>query len=181
MSNEREILTVGHSNHDERGFLELLSGAGVEAVADVRANPRSRLQHFNRSSLAASLQTAGIDYEGFGEELGGRRTPAPDSPNDAWEDQAFRGYADHMASEEFARGLDRLERLARSRRTAAMCAEGDWRSCHRRLLADALVLRGWRVLHLAPDGVLAPHEFNPLALVEGTRITYPGRQTSLGV
>lgn len=179
MTPKPEILTVGHSNHEERPFLELLRGAGVECLADVRANPRSRYEHFNRSALAGSLKASGVGYEWLGERLGGRRTPAPDSPNGAWNDDAFRGYADHMASAEFAAGLDRLEELAASQRVAVMCAEADWTRCHRRLLADALVMRGHRVLHLGPDGSLAEHELSEGGLVDGASITYPESQTSL--
>src|SRR5262245_36832366 len=181
MTPKPEILTVGHSNHEERHFIELLEGAGVELLVDVRANPRSRYEHFNRSPLAGSLQAAGIGYEWMGEELGGRRAPAPDSPNTAWEDGAFRGYADHMASEEFAAGLARLEELAGERRTAIMCAEADWTQCHRRLISDALVVREHRVLHLGPEGALVPHELNAAAIVSGSGITYPEAQTSLDV
>jgi uncharacterized protein (DUF488 family) len=176
-----EILTVGHSNHEEAQFVELLSGAGVELLADVRVNPRSRHPQFNRSPLAASLEAAGIGYSHLGESLGGRREPAPDSPNDGWAQGSFRGYADHMASGEFAAGLARLEELARERRTAVMCAEADWRACHRRLIADALIARGWRVLHIAPDGSPDEHELTPFAVVGNGRITYPAEQTSLGV
>ncbi len=184
-----EILTVGHSNHEEREFLSLLRGAGVALLADVRANPRSRYEHFNRSPLAGSLRAAGIAYEQMGEQLGGRRTPAPGSPNDGWEDEAFRGYADHMASDEFAAGIAHLEELAtqaaerpgggESGRTAVMCAEADWTQCHRRLIADALFERGWRVTHLGPDGKLSEHELTPFATREGGRLTYPAHQTSL--
>ncbi len=183
MATGLEILTVGHSNHEERDFVELLRGAGVGLLLDVRANPRSRFEHFNRSPLAASLQVAGIGCEWLGAELGGRRSPAPGSPNDAWEDEAFRGYADHMASEEFAAGLERLRRdaAAASGRTVVMCAEADWRQCHRRLLADALVLAGERVLHLGPDGSLAEHELTESAVVEDGVITYPEQQTSLEI
>jgi uncharacterized protein (DUF488 family) len=176
-----EILTIGHSNHDEAHFVELLRGAGAELLVDVRANPRSRHSQFNRSALAASLEGAGIGYSHLGAELGGRREPAADSPNDGWEEGWFRGYADHMASEEFAAGLARLEELGRDRRAAVMCAEADWHACHRRLIADALSTRGWRVLHVAPDGSLADHELTPFALVGNGRITYPAEQTSLGV
>lgn len=179
MASGTEILTVGHSNHEERHFIELLRGAGVELLVDVRANPRSRYEHFNRGPLAASLQAAGIGYERIGEELGGRRTPLPGSPNGAWEDEAFRGYADHMAGEEFAAGLARLEQLARGRRTAIMCAEADWTQCHRRLIADALLVDGRPVVHLGPDGALTEHELNPRAVVEDGAITYPERQISM--
>jgi uncharacterized protein (DUF488 family) len=176
-----EILTVGHSNREERDFLDLLRGARVELLADVRANPRSRYPQFNRSALAGTMKAAGIGYAPLGAELGGRRRPADDSVNQGWDIDAFRGYADHMASEQFEAGLGMLEDLARERRTAVTCAEADWTRCHRRLLADALVLRGWRVLHLGPTGTQRPHELTSFAVVEGDRITYPARQTSLGL
>lgn len=177
-----EILTVGHSNHEEREFLDLLRGAGVELVADIRANPHSRYPQFNRSSLAAELIEQGIHYIDLGGELGGRRTPAADSPNAGWEKiEAFQGYADHMSSLEFETGIERLEELARERRTAVMCAEADWSRCHRRLLSDALTFRGWRILHLGPTGSLTPHELTDFAVVENGVVTYPARQTSLGL
>jgi uncharacterized protein (DUF488 family) len=176
-----ELFTVGHSNHEELELLELLRGAGVELLADVRANPRSRYPQFNRSALAGTMKANGIGYAPLGEDLGGRREPVADSVNTAVPEGAFRGYADHMATPSFQAGLEMLESLARERRTAVMCAEGDWRNCHRRLLADALTARGWRVLHLGPDGSLTAHEMTESAVVEGGRVTYPEPQTSLGI
>jgi uncharacterized protein (DUF488 family) len=182
MDSASEILTVGHSTHDEQEFVELLRGAGVELLADVRRYPGSRrLPHFERSALAGVLLEAGIDYRWFGESLGGRRKPLPDSPNGAWRNDQFRGYADHMASEEFAVGLAELEQLAREQRVAIMCAEAWWVRCHRRLISDALTTRGWRVLHLAANGRLEEHELTDFAVVENGRISYPARQTSLGL
>ena len=184
----QEILTVGHSNHEERRFLELLADARIGLIADVRANPRSRYPQFNRSALAASLEGAGIGYAHLGEQLGGRREPAADSPNTGWEEGPFRGYADHMASPEFAAGLERLEKLATTQTattntaagySAVMCAEADWRHCHRRLIADVLLIRGWKVLHLDGNGLLVSHELTGFASVDRGRITYPERQTSL--
>jgi uncharacterized protein (DUF488 family) len=176
-----EILTVGHSNHEEQDFLELVRGAGVELIADVRANPRSRYPQFNRSALAGTMKAAGIGYAPLGADLGGRRVPAENTVNHGWEVEAFRGYADHMATEQFEAGLGMLESLARERRTAVMCAEADWSRCHRRLLADVLTVRGWRVLHLGPTGSLMPHELTDFAVVENGVITYPAQQTSLGI
>ncbi len=165
---------MGHSNHDEGRFLELLGEGGVAAIADVRATPRSRRNpHFNAAALAASLEAAGISYASLGDQLGGRREPVEGSPNDAWEDDAFRGYADHMAEPDFAAGLEMLEQLAGERRTAMMCAEGDWEQCHRRLIADALTVRGWRVLHLGPDSSISEHERDPRLVIEGDQLTYP--------
>ena len=177
-----QLLTVGHSNHEEADFLELVRGAGIECIADVRRHPSSRrLPQFNRSALAASLKEAGIEYEWMGEALGGRREPQPHSPNDAWEDDQARGYADHMGSEEFSAGIDELTGLGAARRTAILCAEADWRHCHRRLVADALLARGVEVLHLRETGALEPHEFTEFARVEDGRVTYPAAQTSLDV
>jgi uncharacterized protein (DUF488 family) len=172
----REALTVGHSTHSLEEFTELLSGHGVEALADVRAHPGSRrLPHFGRETLERELP---VLYEHF-PELGGRRRPRPDSPNAGWEVEAFRGYADHMASPEFAAGLERLEALAAQRRTAIMCAEGLWWRCHRRLVADALTVRGWRVLHVGPDGRVTEHSLPDFAVVAEGRLSYPPAQGEL--
>jgi uncharacterized protein (DUF488 family) len=177
-----EILTVGHSNHEEGEFVELLRGAGVELIADVRRYPGSRRQpHFERTALAGILLEAGIGYRWLGESLGGRRKPAENSPNGAWESDQFRGYADHMGSDQFASGLAELEQLGRERRVAMMCAEAWWVRCHRRLIADALMARGWRVLHLGSNGRLTEHQLTDFALVEDERVTYPEQQTSLGI
>jgi uncharacterized protein (DUF488 family) len=177
-----EILTVGHSNHEEGEFVELLRGAGVELIADVRRYPGSRRQpHFERSALAAVLLEAGIGYRWLGETLGGRLKPRVDSPNSAWESDQFRGYADHMARDEFAAGQAELEELARERRVAIMCAEAWWVRCHRRLIADALTARGWRVLHLGANGRLEEHQMTEFAVAEDGVVTYPAQQTSLGL
>lgn len=182
MAPTREILTVGHSNHDEDEFVDLLRGGGVELIADVRRYPHSRRQpHFEGNALAAVLLEAGIEYRWLGETLGGRRRPVPASPNGAWEVDQFRGYADHMASDEFEEGLATLEKLATARRTGIMCAEAFWVRCHRRLIADALTVRGWRVQHLGSSGRLEQHELTEFAVVEDGRITYPAAQTSLGI
>ena len=136
------------------------------------------MPHFGREALAASLADAGVEYLHL-PGLGGRRRPRRDSPNAGWESEGFRGYADHMETSEFRDGLERLESLARERRTAVMCAEGLWWRCHRRLLSDALLARGWEVLHVAPDGSASRHELTPFAVVEQGRIAYPPQQGSL--
>lgn len=164
---------MGHSTHSEAEFLDLLRRAGVELIADVRRYPGSRRHpHFNAGGLAATLGGAGIDYAGFSEELGGRRSPAPDSANAAWRVSAFRAYADHMETPEFGHGLERLEAAATERRIAVMCAEGEWRRCHRRLISDALTARSWRVTHLRPDGTFEQHELPAFARSQNGQISY---------
>jgi uncharacterized protein (DUF488 family) len=176
----RRVLTIGHSTHPEGELLDLLRRHRVEALADVRRFPSSRrLPHFNASALERSLAAAGIEYVMLGGDLGGRRNPAPDSPNGGWRVDGFRGYADHMASPQFERGLVALEELAAERRAAFMCAEGPWWRCHRQLIADALVVRGWTVAHVMPDGRIEPHRLTPFALRDGERLTYPPEQPTL--
>jgi len=108
-----EVLTVGHSTHPLPGFLALLEEAEVKLLADVRRFPGSqRLPHFGREALSEALAEAAIGYEHL-EALGGRRRPRVDSPNGAWENVSFRGYADHLDTEEFAGSLWRLENWRR--------------------------------------------------------------------
>jgi uncharacterized protein (DUF488 family) len=161
-----EILTVGHSTHPIERFLELLRSGGVETVADVRRYPGSRRNpQFNAGDLRAALAEIGIEYVQLGDDLGGRRSARTargaakqgSQADSAWRNRSFAAYAAHMESDDFARGVARLEQLGRTHRTAFIGAEADWHRCHRRLIADALVARGWRVRHLRADGRLEDH------------------------
>jgi uncharacterized protein (DUF488 family) len=135
---------------------------------------------FAREPLGAALGGAGIDYVHL-PELGGRREPRPGSPNGGWRVRQFQGYADHMSSVEFATGLRKLAAVAGQRRTAVMCAEAMWWRCHRRLLSDALVARGWDVLHLDGRGGAEPHSLTEFAVAEGGEVGYPPIQAALDV
>jgi uncharacterized protein (DUF488 family) len=153
----------------------------VKLVADVRRFPTSRrFPHFNAAELERTLAAAEIDYLHF-PELGGRRNPLPDSPNSGWRVGQFRGYADHMRSDEFRAAIARLEELATARPTAVMCAEAQWWRCHRRLLSDALLVRGFEVVHIDSRGGSAPHELTPFAIVEHRHLAYPPAQAELEV
>jgi uncharacterized protein (DUF488 family) len=155
----REIWTIGHSTHPVEEFVQLLTAHRVEVLCDVRRYPGSRRNpQFNTAPLRDSLGAVGISYEPFGDQLGGRRKPRPGGGPSPWRNASFRGYADYMQTAEFAAGLERLELLAGERRAAIMCAEGEWRRCHRRMISDALADRNWRVIHIRPNGVLEEHE-----------------------
>jgi uncharacterized protein (DUF488 family) len=145
-------------------------------VADVRRYAGSRRNpQFGAEPLARSLASAGIGYEQFGDSLGGRRSRESSArvDNSAWQNPAFRAYADHMWTPEFDAGLQRLEGLARDRRTAIMCAEAHPSRCHRRLIADALLARGWTVVHLLADGRREPHALSPHSVIDDGRVSYP--------
>lgn len=166
------IWTIGHSNRTLEVFLGLLAQYEIEAIADVRRFPGSRrLPHFAQAALESSLEERGIAYLWL-PQLGGRRRPLPDSPNGAWRNESFRGYADHLATAEFAQGLDELLQLAAKHRTAVMCAELLWWRCHRSLIADVLRVRGFEVIHILDEAQSAAHPFTPPARVVNGELTY---------
>jgi uncharacterized protein (DUF488 family) len=176
----KRVWTVGHSNHSPERLVEILKAHGIERILDVRRFPMSRKwPHFNAENLAASLPAAGIEYVGM-PELGGRRKPRPDSPHTAWRADQFRGYADFMDTPEFAASLERAMAHARGRPTALMCAEAlPWR-CHRSLLSDAFLARGWDVREILNEKDARPRKLPNFARLEGERVVYDGGQLTLG-
>lgn len=167
------IFTIGHSVRPFAAFLELLHAHGITGVADVRTVPRSRRHpHFSRDALERSLPDAGVFYRHFA-SLGGLRKPRRDSPNGGWRGEAFRGYADHMQTDEFGDGLAALRTFAGEHRVAVMCAEAKWWECHRQLIADALVALGTDVRHIASTTEAPRHELTSFARVGGGQVTYP--------
>ena len=167
------LYTIGHSTRTLDELVAALQAHGVKAVADVRRFPASRrLPWFNDTSLARSLPERGLLYWPF-PDLGGRRRALPDSPNGGWRNESFRGYADYMATQAFLGSLGSLAEKAGATPAAIMCAEAvPWR-CHRSLIADAMLVRGWRVLDIFDAAKASPHKLTPFARVRGTAITYP--------
>jgi uncharacterized protein (DUF488 family) len=174
---ESAMLTVGHSTRPIEELLAILTVGQVKLLADVRRFPGSRRHpQFNQEALAAALAEVGIEYRHF-VDLGGRRARSAqeklDSPNRAWRVESFNAYADHMRSAEFLAALEELMAAARAKPTAVMCSEALPHKCHRRLIADALVIRGWQVRHLLSKTRIEDHQLTPFAHVEGTSVTYP--------
>jgi uncharacterized protein (DUF488 family) len=168
------IFTIGHSTHTSNDFLTLLRTHGIRQVADVRTVPRSRRHpQFAKDALAEFLAEHAVGYRHF-PELGGLRKTRRDSVNTGWRHAGFRGYADHMQTEAFQRGLVALEEFGAVLPTAVMCAEAVWWQCHRRLLADALIVRDVPVRHILSVGPPKPHELSEFARVINRMVTYPG-------
>jgi uncharacterized protein (DUF488 family) len=159
--------------------VELLSGAGVGTLVDVRTVPRSRhTPQWNREEAARTLPRHGIRYQHL-PALGGFRKPRPDSPNTGWQNLSFRGYADYMASPAFAAGLEALLRLATAGPTVFACTEAvPWR-CHRSLIADALTVRGIAVRHLMSPTAVRLHTLTPFARVTEGVLSYPDPESLL--
>ena len=167
------VLTVGHSTRALDELVALLKAHGVKRLVDVRTLPRSRHNpQFNRERIAAELRRSGITYLHM-KALGGLRHPRSDSINTAWRNAGFRGFADHMQTQDFAAGLDKLMKMAKTKRTAIMCAEAvPWR-CHRSLIADALLAHGYQAEEIESLKRTRSHKLTPWARLEGTKITYP--------
>lgn len=169
----KNLLTIGHSTHAIDGFIRILKHHGVEEIVDVRSIPRSRhCPQFNVDALDESLRAAGIGYTHL-QKLGGLRHGRKDSVNLGWRNASFRGYADYMATKEFSEGLDALVRIARVRQTAIMCAEAvPWR-CHRSMIADAMIGKGWQVRDIMSFKPSTEHRPTPFLRVVDEQITYP--------
>jgi uncharacterized protein (DUF488 family) len=166
------IWTIGHSTRPLEEFLDLLAGARIEAIVDVRSFPGSRkYPRYGKEALATTLAAHAIDYHWL-PALGGRRRVSPDSPNTVWRNASFRGYADYMSTAEFEHGLAQLLKVASKARTAMMCAEAVWWRCHRSMIADALCVRGIEVIHIldAKHSVVHPMT-SPARIVRG-RLSY---------
>ena len=170
------VYTIGHSTRPIDEFVRLLQTAGVTLVIDVRSIRRSRTNpQYNADILPGSLAELGIDYTPIA-ELGGRRSRQKSvlpEVNGYWRNRSFHNYADFAMSGEFATGLRRLLKLSEDRSCALMCAEAVWWRCHRRIIADYLLLHQRSVLHLMEKGRVEPASMTPAALIRGKLLVYP--------
>ncbi len=172
------LWTIGHSTRPIDSFMALLRAHDIRQLVDVRTVPRSRHNpQFHTGPLARSLAVAEIVYR-HAAALGGLRTPKKDSINAGWRNASFRGYADYMQTEQFQRALEELLAYSTDTKTAIMCAEAvPWR-CHRSLIADALVSRGWVVRHIMTDAKAELHRLTSFAVIGHNRLTYPSPHQS---
>jgi uncharacterized protein (DUF488 family) len=170
---EPVIFTIGHSTRSLVEFIELLRLNKIECVIDIRTIPKSRRHpQFDCEALGPGLRESGFGYT-YLKNLGGFRRARPDSANLGWRNRSFRGFADYMETPEFEAGLARAVKLAEAKPCALMCAEAvPWR-CHRSLVADALLVRGFRVEEIVSRSRPKRHKLTPFARVCGTKITYP--------
>jgi uncharacterized protein (DUF488 family) len=168
------IYTIGHSTHPIDEFIKILQAHQVESVVDVRTVPRSRHNpQFNQAELELELHRHAIGYTHL-KELGGLRHPAKTSINNGWKNSSVRGFADYMQTGPFQSGIDQLVELAQNKQTIIMCAEAlPWR-CHRSLIADALLVRGFTVEDIMNERIIKPHKMTPWASIVGNTVTYPG-------
>lgn len=173
MTTPSTIFTIGHSTHPIAEFIEILHAHGVRKLVDVRTIPKSRVNpQFCGDELAASVRQVGITYRHV-PALGGLRHRRRDSPNGAWRNASFQGYADYMLTREFSDAVNNLVKRGHGSDVAIMCAEAvPWR-CHRSLIADALLVRGVSVMDIFSATKATPHTMTSFAHVNGLQLTYP--------
>lgn len=167
------IFTIGHSTRPLEEFLEILKHYAITELIDIRTIAKSRHNpQFNGPELAHALRNHHIGYR-HQKDLGGLRHAHKDSINTAWENASFRGYADYMQTEEFAKGIEELIKTSHEKTVVIMCAEAvPWR-CHRSLIGDALLVRDIDVEDIFSINSCKPHTLTPWAKVHKTTVTYP--------
>jgi len=172
MEKNNTIWTIGHSTHTFSDFSALLKHNSIELLVDVRSLPGSRkFPQFNKENLEVELPANGILYQHL-LSLGGRRKVHKDSKNTAWRNASFQGYADYMETEEFKNALNYLKQLSEAKRTCIMCSEAVWWRCHRSMIADALKLNGWKVMHILSMTKLQEHPYTSPASIKGGKLVY---------
>lgn len=168
----KTLWTIGHSTRNFEEFIKLLKSFKIEILVDVRHYPGSRkFPQYNKDNLKDFLPQDGIEYIHL-VDLGGRRKPVPNSKNDAWRNDSFKGYADYMETEQFQKSLNILMKLAFTKRTAIMCSEAVWWRCHRSLVADILKVRNWKVMHIMAENKDTEHPFTQPATVVDGKLDY---------
>lgn len=170
------FFTIGHSTRTIHEFVELLQQSGIRHLVDVRTVPRSRTNpQFNTDVLAESLASCQIAYRhiaGLG-GLRGQQRQADHSSSALWRNQSFRNYAEYSQTEAFETALQQLIDVGSIGRAAIMCAEAVWWRCHRRIIADHLLAKGYAVYHIMGAGHATEATLTPGAIPGGHGVSYP--------
>lgn len=133
----KRIFTLGTDRRTEEDFIEVLLAYSIQVLIDIRRFPKSKMEIFKRENLERLLEREGIDYYFLGDELGGFRKG---------------GYEAYSLTDEFRKGVDRLEAIASEKTAVIICAERFPWKCHRRWVSRELHKRGWEVDHIIDKG-----------------------------
>ncbi len=169
-SSENIIYTIGHSTRIIEEFLEMLQSFEIKTLVDIRKMPGSRkYPQFNQDAIKQSLEGIGIEYI-YETDLGGGRKANPDSKNTTWNNLSFRGYADYMETEQFKNAAAELKKIAIRNPTVYMCSEAVWWRCHRSMVSDYLMAKGWKVLHIMAIGKAQEHKYTAPAKLKMAKL-----------
>ena len=145
-----DLATIGYEGSTVGSVLDVLRGADVKLLIDVRAVPQSRKPGFSKRQLAAALDEAGIAYV----HLQGLGTPKPgrDAVRAGHPELMEVIFRDHMTSDRASAELAQAKSLARERKACLLCFERDHTTCHRHLVAEMIVAEtGQRIEHLGVE------------------------------
>ena len=147
-----KIYTIGHSNHTQEEFLNLLVTHGINYVADVRSIPASNHNpQFNQDVLSAFLLKNGVAYQFYGKELGARRMDSINADRQVDFEIAVR-------TPLFLQGVDEIMQKLANHHVVMMCSEANPLECHRfALIARYFHEHGVEVFHILKDASLASH------------------------
>lgn len=172
MLSNKIIYTIGHSTRSTEEFINLLQSFNIKLIADIRSYPGSkRYPHFNKETLQQTLPAHQIIYQHF-PGLGGRRKASKNSKNIAWKNEAFRGYADYMETDNFKDAIILLEEIAVQQLTAYMCSEAVWWRCHRSMVSDYFKWKGWQVFHIMGPNTMQQHPYTAPAQIINDVLIY---------
>ncbi len=174
MASRKTLYTIGHSTHTTREFIRILKSFGITLLVDIRHYPGSRYcPQFGKSRLKRNLLRNKIDYVHL-VDLGGRRRPDKESDlNAGWRSPQFKGYADYMQTAEYESSLKELMKLARKNKAAIMCSEAvPWR-CHRSLVSDSLIAKGWKIFDIYAEEKSKEHKLTSFAKITHGHVIYP--------
>jgi uncharacterized protein (DUF488 family) len=179
----KAFFTIGHSTRPLPAFVDLLRASQVELVADVRTVPRSRTNpQYNRDTLPEELSRYGIDYRHIA-ALGGLRGKIHDvsaTVNGFWTNDSFHHYADYALGATFRAGFEELRGLGHHKTSAIMCAEAVWWRCHRRIIADYLIVAGESVFHILDRNHVEAARMTPAARPDSSGVVrYPAATTAV--
>lgn len=173
MDSNSTVFSLGHSNRSRKAFLSILVGYRIDVLADVRSYPSSKkFPHFNAGNLRDALSDIDVAYDHL-ESLGGYVGTIDGAEEvKGWKADGFKNYAAYTRTETYKNGLEQLERLAREQRTAFMCAEGWYRKCHRQIISDSLLARGWEVFHIQSASSKEKHTPPEFARIQDGEVVY---------
>jgi uncharacterized protein (DUF488 family) len=180
------VFTIGHSNRTWSDFISILKDDHVDLLVDVRRYPGSRAcPQFNKEQMIVELSKKNVSYIHI-EKLGGRRNMLDrkeDRDNDTsdnnngWKNKSFRAYAGYMATTSFRESINELLSLMQKySNLAIMYSEAVPWCCHRRMIADYLVMvEGIGVFDILDrEQQPASHKLTSFAhLTDDKIVTYP--------
>ena len=147
---EGVLFTIGYEKARLADVIAALKGAGVATLIDVRDRPISRRPGFSKRQLAASLEEAGIGYVGL-TALGTPPEGREAGRKGDWE-RFWHIVGERLSTAEAEIAFAQAGAIAGDAPSCLLCYEGDWRTCHRRRVAETLAERhGFEIRHLAPE------------------------------